>query len=190
MSLEILPTGYICPPGIRAVRDLLRKRLHLVRHRTSHLLSVQNLYARHLGVKVSGAAIKSMELDRASQEFSDVHLVLSLDSSLSTIGHLGEWIVRLERQMAESLRLRPEFGLLQSVSGVGKILAMTIALETHKIGRFRKVGRLCFLLPMRQERTLQKWQSMARKKERQSKKRQPLHGLELSGSGSLCGSQL
>ena len=49
MSLGILPTGYICPPGIRAVRDLLRKRLHLVRHRTSHLLSVQNLYAPSSG---------------------------------------------------------------------------------------------------------------------------------------------
>ncbi len=53
MSLGILPTGYICPPGIRAVRDLLRKRLHLVRHRTSHLLSVQNLYARPFAAVVS-----------------------------------------------------------------------------------------------------------------------------------------
>ena len=81
-----------------------------------------------------------MEMDRASQEFSDAHLVLSLESSLSTIGHLGEWIVRLERQVAETLRLRPEFRLLQSVHGVGKILALTVALETHNIGRFRKVG--------------------------------------------------
>ena len=140
MSLGILPTGYICPPGIRAVRDLLRKRLHLVRHRTSHLLSVQNLYARHRGEKVSGAAIKSVELDRASQEFCDAHLVLSLESSLSTIAHLGEWIERLEGQVAKSLRLRPEFRLLQSVYGVGKILAMTIALETHTLERFRKGG--------------------------------------------------
>ena len=140
MSLEILPTGYICPPGIRAVRDLLRKRLHLVRHRTSHLLSVQNLYARHRGVKVSGAAIKSMELDGVNQDFSDAQIVLSAQSSLSTIGHLGEWIVRLEGQVAKSLRLQPEFRLLQSVYGVGKILAMTIALETANIERFRKVG--------------------------------------------------
>ena len=63
-----------------------------------------------------------------------------MESSLSTIGHLSEWIVRLKRQVTESLRLRPEFRLLQNVYGVGKILAMTIALETHTIERFRKVG--------------------------------------------------
>ena len=66
MSLGILPTGCICAPGIRAVRDLLRKRLHLVRHRTSHLLSLQNLDARHQGVRVSGATLKSMECDVAA----------------------------------------------------------------------------------------------------------------------------
>ena len=137
MSLGILPTGTICPPGIRAVRDLLRKRLHLVRHRTSHLLSVQNPYARHQGVKVSGADIKSMELDRAGKDFSDAHLVLSLESSLSTIRHLGEWIVRLEGQVAKSLRLQPEFRLLQSVYRVGKVLAMTIALETPAFAVYR-----------------------------------------------------
>ena len=140
MSLGILPTGTICPPGIRAVRDLLRKRLHLVRHRTSHLLSVQNLYARHQGVKISGATIKSMEWDQVGQDFSNAQVALSAESSVSTIGHLGKWIERLERQVVESLRLRPEFRLLQSVYGVGKILAMTIALETHNIGRFPKVG--------------------------------------------------
>jgi len=31
--------------------------------------------------------------------------------------------------------------------GVGKILAMTIVMETGPIDRFAKVGRLCFLLP-------------------------------------------
>jgi len=151
------------------------------------LLSVQNLYARHRGVKVSGAAIKSMAMDRASQEFSDAHLVLSLESSLSTIGHLGEWIVRLERQVAETLRLRPEFRLLQSVHGVGKILALKIALETHNIGRFRKVGDYAsYCRCVKSER----FSKGKKKGESNRKKRQPLPGLELSGSRSLCRSQL
>jgi hypothetical protein len=42
MRLGILPTGYIYPKEQRGLRDLLRKRLQLVRHRTAHVLSVQN----------------------------------------------------------------------------------------------------------------------------------------------------
>ena len=39
MRLNILPTGYIYPPEERAVRDLLRKRLQLVRQPVSNMLS-------------------------------------------------------------------------------------------------------------------------------------------------------
>ena len=41
LRLGVLPQGYIYPKAERAVRDLLRKRSQLVRHRTSHLLSIQ-----------------------------------------------------------------------------------------------------------------------------------------------------
>ena len=47
--LDILPTGYICPPFERAVRDLARRRLQLVRSRTSHILSVENQLTRQTG---------------------------------------------------------------------------------------------------------------------------------------------
>ena len=39
LRLGILPEGYIYPKEERAVRDLLRKRSQLVRHRTSNLLT-------------------------------------------------------------------------------------------------------------------------------------------------------
>ncbi len=43
LRLGILPTAYIYPKEERAVRDLLRKRAQLVRNRTMHILSIQNL---------------------------------------------------------------------------------------------------------------------------------------------------
>ena len=36
LRLGVLPQGYIYPKAERAVRDLLRKRAHLVRRRTKH----------------------------------------------------------------------------------------------------------------------------------------------------------
>lgn len=46
LRLGILPTGYIHPPEHRALRDLARKRIQLVRTRTQHVLSVENILAR------------------------------------------------------------------------------------------------------------------------------------------------
>ena len=48
--LGILPEGYIYPKQERPVRDLLRKRMMLVRQRTAQILSFQNLVARNRGV--------------------------------------------------------------------------------------------------------------------------------------------
>jgi transposase len=46
LRLGILPTGYIHPPQERALRDLARKRIQLVRSRTQHILAVENIMAR------------------------------------------------------------------------------------------------------------------------------------------------
>lgn len=46
LRLGILPTGTILPPEQRAVRDLARKRMQLVRSRTAHILAVENITAR------------------------------------------------------------------------------------------------------------------------------------------------
>ena len=51
LRLGILPEGYIYPKEERPIRDLLRKRGHLVRLRTSLILSLQNIVTRNLSVR-------------------------------------------------------------------------------------------------------------------------------------------
>src|ERR1700694_65407 len=60
LRLGILPTGYICPPAVRALRDLARKRLQLTRSRTAHILAVENIVARQTGARISGEAGKRL----------------------------------------------------------------------------------------------------------------------------------
>ncbi|MFP5418799.1 MAG: transposase, partial [Gammaproteobacteria bacterium] len=60
LRLGILPTGYIHPPAERALRDLARKRVQLVRSRTQHMLAVENILARSTGSRPSAAAIKRL----------------------------------------------------------------------------------------------------------------------------------
>ncbi|MEW6003444.1 MAG: transposase [Nitrospirota bacterium] len=52
LRLGVLPEGYIYPKEERPVRDLLRKRGHLVRLKTSPVISLQNILSRNLVRKV------------------------------------------------------------------------------------------------------------------------------------------
>jgi len=49
-------------------------------------------------------------------------------------------VVQLERRILAKVKLRKDFKALKTVSGIGEILALTIALETGDIGRFAGPG--------------------------------------------------
>jgi hypothetical protein len=53
---------------------------------------------------------------------------------------LEDLIDLLEQEVPAKARLKPAFKPLLSVPGVGKVLALTIMLETGNIGRFPQVG--------------------------------------------------
>jgi transposase len=139
LRLGVLPEGYIYPKEDRAVRDLLRKRSQLVQHRTSHVLSVQNLMARNTGRRLSGNEVKRLDFEALEKLFSDLQAVAA-GSSLAVVRTLEDLIDLLEQEVPAKARLKPAFKPLLSVPGVGKVLALTIMLETGDIGRFPQVG--------------------------------------------------
>ena len=53
---------------------------------------------------------------------------------------LNEQIKVVEQAVKKKAKLKPEFNKLQSVPGIGIVLALTIMLETGDIRRFAKVG--------------------------------------------------
>jgi len=63
LRLKILPEGYIYPKEQRPLRDLLRKRGHLVRLRTSLIQSLQNILARNVGAKMNSNHSKALTKD-------------------------------------------------------------------------------------------------------------------------------
>lgn len=138
MRLGILPTGYIYPSEQRAVRDLLRKRSQLVRHRTTHILSIKNNYNRNTGIILEANDIKRS--DRYMGEIEQQDVLLAIQSSHHVIRALDEQIKRIEKRVRGQLRLSPEYEYLLTVDGIGDILGLTIMLETGDIKRFRKVG--------------------------------------------------
>jgi transposase len=140
LRLGILPEGYIYPKQERPVRDLLRKRIHLVQHRTAMILSFQTLVARNLGNKMHVSAINKMNEEDLEDLFEDEYLILSAKASISTIHFLRSRIIPLEKSIEKAAKLKKEFKLLKTAPGIWNILALTIMLETGPIERFKKVG--------------------------------------------------
>jgi transposase len=141
LRLGILPEGYVYPKEERPLRDLLRKRTHLVKLRTSLVNSLQNIIARNCGVNVRADKIKLLTQDRVSPFFEgDEDLALSGRVSQETIIYLTRQINKIERVIERKLKLKPGYTLLKTIPGVGQILALTIMLETGPIGRFPSAG--------------------------------------------------
>lgn len=141
LRLGILPTGYIYPSAERAVRDLLRKRTQLVRQRTATVLSIQNLVQRSTGSRMTAAAIKTLTPEEATPLVEPAEVALAIAASVRVRQCLDAEIRTLEKAVRARVHLRPEFLTLQSMPGVGTILALTIMLETGTIGRFPSVGQ-------------------------------------------------
>lgn len=140
LILGILPQGYIYPKEDRPVRDLARKRLFLVRHRTSHILSLQSLITRCSNQRFSANEIKKFTVEDLQQVLQQEYIVLSAQANLDTIGFLSQHIIRLEKAIKKKVKLNKAFQQLLTVPGIGLILAMTIMLEVGDIGRFPQVG--------------------------------------------------
>lgn len=140
LRLNILPEGYIYPKQGRPLRDLMRRRLLFVHQRTTHILSVQSMVNRNLGVRMSGRDIKKMGEEDANELFDQEHLRLAAVSSISTIRFLTENIKRIEKEIRSKMKIRDDFKSLLTIPGIGDVLAFTIMLEVGDINRFPNVG--------------------------------------------------
>jgi len=139
--LGILPQGYIYPKEDRAIRDLQRKRGHLVRLRTSLINSLQGIISRNCGCSLNANKIKQRGKNHVGLLLnSQEDLALSGEDSKETIDFISDQIKMIEYLVLDRVKLRKSFQYLMSIPGVGKILSLTIMLETGTIDRFSKVG--------------------------------------------------
>ena len=138
--LNILPEGYIYPREERYVRDALRRRLLFVRHRTSHILSLQSTITRNLGIKMTAREVKRLQQSDADRLFDNPFLILTTRNQISAIGFLSDRIKEVEKEVKSHVKIKPEFEYLLTMPGIGDILGLTIMLEVGDINRFPKVS--------------------------------------------------
>jgi len=140
LRLGILHTGYIYPAAERGLRDLGRRRLQLVRHRTMHVLAVENVQARETGSRMTSNQVKRLTEQGVAVLGLSEDVTLGLRSNVAVIGVLNAQIAKLEKHLLERLLPRAEHALLATAPGIGRVLGPIILLETGAIERFASVG--------------------------------------------------
>lgn len=140
LRLGILPTGTILPPEARSVRDLARKRMQLVRSRTSHILAVENITARQYGTRITSNQVK--RLDKVAIDLMHLQddVALAIRANVAVITTLSAQIDIVEKRLQKKVAPNPDYVLLTTVPGIGQTLATVILLETGTIERFASAG--------------------------------------------------
>jgi transposase len=136
-----LPQAYVYPPEMRATRDLLRRRLHLVRRRANLLAHIQNTHHQYNLPEPPAKIAYAANRKGVALAFEEADARKSLEVDFALIEHYDEVIRELELHLVRRAKQHdPQaFHRLRSVPGIGKILALTILYEIHDIRRFPRV---------------------------------------------------
>ena len=140
LRLKILPTGHLYDRKTRSVRDLLRRRLMLVPQRTTLILSFKSLNERTLGRRIALSRVKTMPVAEARALFADPADQLLSGTEIELVGRFTQAIEQLEAHVLGVAGKWDTYQRLQTLPGIGKILGLTIALETGDPKRFAMAG--------------------------------------------------
>jgi transposase len=137
----MLPHAYVYPAAMRATRDLLRRRMPLMRKRAELLAHVQNTNSQYnlpeIGKKIAYKANRAGIAER----FPDPAVHKSIEVDLALIGYYDTLLTDLELHSVKTAKQHAAQTLsrLQSVPGIGKILSWVLLYEIHDIQRFPRV---------------------------------------------------
>ena len=152
LRLGLLPEGHIYPREVRAVRDLLRRRMLLARQRTTQLLNLQSTIARHTGQRLSGSKIKPLDKAAIEALLGTGPVALSAKVARIAMHALDAAARQLESAAAAEFKNNDSPRLLRTIPGVGQTLGLTIAVETEDIGRFPDAGHYASYACLREVR--------------------------------------
>ena len=95
---------------------------------------------RNTGVRCGAKRIDEFTPSALARMLPNAEQGLAVTSRLAVVHCLGQQIKTLEKAVQKRLKHTPAYAQLQTVAGIGTILAQTIVLETGDMGRFPPVG--------------------------------------------------
>jgi transposase len=140
--MGIFPESYLAPPDVRQIRERTRYRMALSALRTAvknriqallHRFGILHTYSDLFG-KQGRQFLEQLQLPAASRAV--------LDGSLELLDEIVRQIKVVEKWMEENLKKDENIALLQTIPGIGLILAHVIRAEIGEIGRFPSARHL------------------------------------------------
>ncbi len=139
---DLVPALWLPALDERALRERLRRRMHLVRLRTSAKNRVFGLLSQW-GLRVSVRRLRQPD----GLELLERHGVpevwrRSVIEALAVIDLLDQRLAPLDRELLPLARADTRVALLATIPGVGQLLGLTIAAEVGDIARFASPRKL------------------------------------------------
>jgi transposase len=92
----MLPQAYAYPAAMRATRDLLRRRMHLMRKRAELLAHVQNTNSQYNLPEIGKKLAYKANRQGVAERFSDPAVQKSIEVDLALIDHYDQLLTDLE----------------------------------------------------------------------------------------------
>src|SRR5262245_27526948 len=139
-----IPMAYVYPKGLRETRDLLRRRNYLVHKRAELIAHIQITNAQY-NLPPFGKTLvyaKNRADLKVAERFPDAHVRKNIELDLALIDQLDGQLADVELYLQRTVKVEDPhtYYLLQTIPGVGKILALVLLYEMHRIDRFADVG--------------------------------------------------
>ena len=139
---ELVPAIWVPSLEDRAIRERLRRRAHLVKLCTSHRNRIFGLLTQ-FGLRISSTHLRqpdAMELlERRGVPSVWRH---SVAEHLDQVDELQRRIRPIDQELAPLARSDPRARLLQTIPGVGPLIALTFASEIGEVERFSSPAKL------------------------------------------------
>ena len=137
----MFPQAYVYPSEMRSTRDLLRRRMYLVRQRADLMAHVQNTNSQYNLPEIGKPMSRKVNRIGVAERFADTQVHKSITLDFGLIEYLDKAIADVELTIKRlSKQHNPQaLHLLLSVLGIGPILALVILYEIHDIHRFPSV---------------------------------------------------
>ncbi len=139
----LLPQAYAYPARMRPTRDLLRRRTHFVRKRGQLFAHIQNTFHQYNLPRPQAVLIYRGNRASVPDAFTDPVLRKSIEADLALCDTYDVLIRDLEKIVLRQAKAHDPNTLLclNTIPGIGKILALTLLYEIHDIARFASVQR-------------------------------------------------
>ena len=135
------PVAYTYPEAMRATRDLLRRRIRLVRHGAHLKAHIANTTSQY-NLPPNNVNLKNVSArDHMRSVFPDPVVQRNVDLDLAILDTYAKELDKVERFIEKQAKQHNplHLKLLRSIHGIGQILALTMLYEIGDIHRFDTV---------------------------------------------------